>query len=314
MESDTRMTGHWKRRASKGRVISIPFVAEYGAKSRFQPETSTTAALAPKWEVTFSPGIMNDESKAIGLFYALPDGNIGGSFATETGDYRYLEGDFDGTTLRLSCFDGCHVYLFTAMLSGGMLHGTFYSGTTHKETWTAKPNPTFELRDPDQLTFLKPGFDSLDFTFLSLEGKPVSLHDYRGKPVVVQLMGSWCPNCLDEARYFSQLYKRYHPQGLEMIAVAFEYVADPVVAAIPVQRHKDRLGCEYTFCLAGTTPDKAIEALPMLNHIMSFPTSIFIDKEGKIRRIHTGFYGPGTGAYYDAFTRKTEALVEQMLR
>lgn len=314
MEGDTRLKGIWRRNASRGRVIAIPFEATHGLQSRFLPPSATQGDLAPKWEVTFSPGHAADESKAIGLFYPLPDGRLGGSFATETGDYRYLEGDFDGTTLRLSCFDGCHVYLFTATLSGGILHGMFYAGLSHTEHWVAKANPDFELRDPDQLTFLKEGNTELKFNFWDLNGKLISLSDYRGKPVIVQLMGSWCPNCLDEARYFSELYNRYHPQGLEVIALAFEYSTDPAKATATVKRLRDRLGCEYTFCITGVTPDKADEALPMLNHVMSFPTSIFIDKSGAIRRIHTGFYGPGTGRYFDEFTHQTETLIEQMLR
>ena len=127
-------------------------------------------------------------------------------------------------------------------------------------------------------------------------------------------MGSWCPNCLDETRYLKELYEQYNPQGLEIIAIAFERTKNKEKALNNIARLKERTGAQYEFLLGGATrDDKAAEKLPMLNHIMSYPTAIFIDKMGKIRRIHTGFYGPSTGVYYEDFTKETEDLVENLL-
>jgi len=51
----------------------------------------------------------------------------------------------------------------------------------------------------------------------------------------------------------------------------------------------------------------------MLNHIMSYPTSIFLDKKGEIRKIRTGFYGPGTGKYYTEYTQNTNDFIQELL-
>jgi len=51
----------------------------------------------------------------------------------------------------------------------------------------------------------------------------------------------------------------------------------------------------------------------MLNKVVSYPTTIFIDKKGKVRKIHTGFNGPATGDKYIAFKEDFESFVEMLL-
>ena len=46
---------------------------------------------------------------------------------------------------------------------------------------------------------------------------------------------------------------------------------------------------------------------------MSYPTTIFIDKKGKVREIHTGFSGPGTGKYYDEFVTEFNQLMDKLI-
>ena len=53
--------------------------------------------------------------------------------------------------------------------------------------------------------------------------------------------------------------------------------------------------------------------LPFLDHVMSYPTCIFIDKAGKVRRIRTGFYGPGTGEHYVNYKRNLDSFIQQLL-
>ena len=103
-------------------------------------------------------------------------------------------------------------------------------------------------------------------------------------------MGTWCPNCLDETTYLSSLYNSFKDDGLEIIALAFERTKTKEKALENIKKLKEKTSAGYEFLLGGATrKDKAAEMLPMLNHIMSYPTAIFIDKNGEIRRIHTGF-------------------------
>ena len=67
-----------------------------------------------------------------------------------------------------------------------------------------------------------------------------------------------------------------------------------------IQTYKDEFGIPYEILHAGhSKKSEAAKSLPMLNHILSFPTMIFIDRENKVRRIHTGFSGPATSVYKD---------------
>lgn len=73
---------------------------------------------------------------------------------------------------------------------------------------------------------------------------------------------------------------------------------------------------EYPILLAQFgSSDKALaqEKLPMLNHILSYPTSIFIDRKGNVRKIHTGFNGPATGEKFIEFQKEFDGFVKQLI-
>jgi thiol-disulfide isomerase/thioredoxin len=266
-----------------------------------------------KWECDFSPGTA-DSSKAIGNFLAEKL-RITGTFLTETGDYRFLEGNYlSAKSFAVSCFDGSHAFLFKAELGkDGKLHGNAWYGKFGYEKWEGRRNDKFELRDPSKLTFIKDS-SNVNFTFNDLNGKPVSLSDYRGKVVVVEIMGSWCPNCMDETAWMTEVYNKYHAQGLEVIALAYERSTDTAKANPNIRRVRDHYGAKYTFLNTGKSGKSAAsESLPFLNDIMSFPTTIYIDKNGKVRMVYTGFNGPATGTAYVKDTGEAIRLIEQML-
>ena len=154
------------------------------------------------------------------------------------------------------------------------------------------------------------------FTFPDLNGHNVSLDDERftGKPVIIQIMGSWCPNCADETSFLAGLHKRYRNDGLEIVALAYENTDNFNKAVERVKKHRLHFGAEYDFLIAGNADKKkASKTLPMLNHIISYPTTIFIDRTGRVRRIYTGFYGPGTGKKYHDFVADVHSLVGVLL-
>lgn len=292
----------------------VPFTAIYDAHFRY-PLMSKSQEVGGKWEVTFSPGT-ESEYKAVGIFKDGEGNKISGTFLTETGDYRFLEGAVD-QTLKLSCFDGAHAFLFDGVVKGdSIISGNFYSGNHYKEPWIAVRNDKFELTSPDKLTYLKKGYDKIAFAFLDLNGKELTLENtrFKDKVTIIQIMGSWCPNCLDESKYLSKYYKENKDKGVELVALAFE-AADQERAVKNLNRLKDALGINYPILIAqtGTTSKKeAAEKLPMLNHVLSYPTTIFIDKKGKVRKIHTGFNGPATGEKYTQFTTEFESFVAEL--
>ena len=295
----------------------VPFSAQFENRSRFSVESKSTKNASGNWEMVFSKAIAEDEYIAKGIF--TQEGNkVTGTIRTTTGDYRYLEGVLDGDELKLSTFDGAHAFLFTANVTDSTMEGTFYSGNHWKEPFIAKRNATYELPNANQLTFLKDGYDRLKFSFPDQDGNMISLDDdrFKDKVVVVQIMGTWCPNCLDESKYYTKFYDANKDRGFEIVALAFEYAKTPTKAFNSISRLKDKLNINYPVILAQYGSDdkgKAQEKLPMLNHILSYPTSIFIDKTGKVRKIHTGFNGPATGDKYSEFKTDFEGFVNELL-
>jgi thiol-disulfide isomerase/thioredoxin len=311
------LIGVWLNYARKDKNI-IPFKAYANNTKRFLfPDETTKQLFNGKWEVTFSPETA-DSSKAIGVFNTKENGKYTGTFLTETGDYRFLEGTQHENNLYLSGFDGSHAFLFIAKSDGNeFIDGKFYSGISWKENWIARRNDSFQLRSAETITQLKSGFETIYFKFPNSKNKLISLNEdrYKNKVVIVQLLGTWCPNCMDETAYLSKLYNDYNNKGLEIIGLAYERTTDFNKAAQLVDRLKNRFNVNYEILITGSSgKDKASENFPMLNKITAFPTTIIIDKSGKVNSIHTGFSGPATGKAYDDFKQKTEKLISELLK
>jgi peroxiredoxin len=304
------MHGTYTHRAS-GRSWMVPFNAEQGITDRFPGYTEPpTGNITGKWEVRV--GSKDQGEKQIGEF--IQEGkHLTGTFLTTTGDYRFLEGKVAGNKVMLSAFDGAHALVFLANLSpeGTLENGLFSGGPSWKGEWSAFRNDTVTLPDATTLTFLKPGYDRIEFSFPDTEGNLVSLADarYQGKPIILQIMGSWCPNCMDETRFFADLYNEFKSEGLEIIALCYES-SDFEKSSKAINRFREHTGAGYTFLHAGeSNKRKASETLPMLNRILSFPTSIFIGRDGRIEKIFTGFTGPGTGHHYGKLKKE---MIETM--
>ncbi|NNC49333.1 MAG: TlpA family protein disulfide reductase [Flaviramulus sp.] len=295
----------------------MPFKAEKDIL-RFDKGVAAKFNISGNWETVFSPEAEDESYIAIGDFEQ--NGNhVIGTFTTTTGDYRFLEGVLNGNKLKLSTFDGAHAFLFTATVTDSTMQGNFYSGNHWIEPFVAKRNDSFELPDANDLTFLKEGYDGITFTFPDETGKMVSLNDdrFKNKVVLVQIMGTWCPNCLDESKFYADYYKNNTDKDLEIIALAFEYVATKAAAFKNIQRLKENTGISYPVLLAqfgSASKIKANEKLPMLNHVLSYPTTIFIDKKGSVRKIHTGFNGPATGEKFTEFKSEFKSFLDELLR
>lgn len=295
----------------------VPFIMKYGDSLRFHTNSEENHTVDGIWETVFSPKDSTARYIAKGIFEQ--DGNtVTGTFRTTTGDYRYLEGVVEGDTLRLSTFDTAHAFLFEAEVIDSTLNGMFYSGNHFAEPFVAKKNPDYELPEEDELTFLKEGYDRIDFSFPDTKGDTVSLADerFRDKVVVVQIMGSWCPNCLDETRYYTDYFNNSYSRDLEFVSLAFEYAPTEERAIAGLKRLKQKVGIPFPVLLAQFGTESKLEAnkkLPMLNHVLAYPTTIFIDKKGVVRKIHTGFNGPATGEKYSEFKQEFELFVESLL-
>ncbi|OGX84306.1 hypothetical protein BEN47_02775 [Hymenobacter lapidarius] len=261
---------------------------------------------------------------AVGIFKQnQSDGSYTGTFLTTTGDYRYLSGNMVSRAkkphLMLSTFDGNHAFLFDAIPDKNDYKGDFYSGKSSHETFTAVLDPTAKLPDASTLTYLKKGETRLNFKFPSVfEGGVVdpTAPRYRGKVVVVQILGSWCPNCMDETNFLAPWYEKNKSRGVEVIGLGYERSADYKAASARLRNMRERFNIGYELAVAGVSnKDSVAKSLPQLAKFLAFPTTIFLDKKGNVRKIHTGFAGPGTGKYYEeeiaSFNREVDKLLKE---
>jgi len=306
---DKQLTGALRKKDHTGRTV--PVDAFFGQNYRFEETAEKPAAdISGTYDVVFkSPNGKVD--KTVGLF--KQKGNkLYATFLRITGDSRYLEGIVEGNKFYLSSFIGSGPGYYTGSFdASGQLTGTV-GGTQ----LTGTKNAAAALPDPYKLTYLKDGYNTFDFSLPDVDGKKVSLKDekYKNKVVIVTITGTWCPNCIDEAGFPGPWYKKNKDRGVEAIGVHFERKADPDYVKNAITNFKNRYDIAYDEVFGGLADKKAVaESFPSLNTFLSFPTILFIDKNGNVDKIYTGFTGPATGIYYQQFIKEFNEEVDYLL-
>lgn len=310
----TKLDGEWKKRSGVDRWTTLKFHATAGAASRFTPSAKAAAAqLEGRWSAHFDKG----EETGVLVLRKGAESTVEGTFLMPTGDYRWLAGTIDGDRLRLSCFDGAHAFLFDATASaGGGWSGKFWSGDRWQDTWNAKLDPNAQLADEFGQAHWKEGIGLAELLYPDLDGNEHSLGEeaFAGKAMVIQILGSWCPNCHDETAYLARVYDRYKERGLSVVGLAFELTGDFARDAEQARRMRTRHKASYPFLLAGLSDKKkAAEAFPALDRVFAFPTTIFLHRDGRVRAIHSGFSGPGTREEHEKLAKKFEGIIEELL-
>jgi thiol-disulfide isomerase/thioredoxin len=291
-----------------------PFVATLGETWRFfETAPLDNADVSGLWSVQIEtddgielPGIAQLEQSF---------GRVTGTVVTPLGDHRFLEGEVRDDELYLSRFDGGSVYLYRGRVDdGGTLAGECWGGMLGHFRWSARRDPDAAL---PSATTVPDSAGPLELAAVDLDGRSVSLRDPRfaGKVVIVTVSGSWCPNCHDEAALLDELYAGYRERGLEIVSLMFEYPKDPGTVRSAVQRFAATHGIEYPLLLGGTVNAESLErALPQLSGVHAYPTTLFVDRQGRLRRVHAGFTGPATGDRYDDLRQSFVRTVEDLLR
>ncbi len=317
--ADGSLQGTWIKGTS-GAFQHWPFFAFPSQPYRFlQNQGNAKQNITGRWDVRITRA--NGTNRKAVAEFVQKDNQLTGTFLTPSGDYRYLEGIVTGDSLKLSTFDGAHAYTFYAKIESAqkISGGVFYSGIAGKETWTAVRNANANAPEQSEPAQLREGESKLNFTFNDLNGKPVSIHDeqFRNKVVIIQLMGSWCPNCMDETKFLSEFYNNNRNRGVEVIGLAYEYSTDLERSKKSLSKFQKLFNVQYPMLITGVTSSdekKTEKTLPQLTPIRSFPTTIFLDKKGNVRKIHGVFYGPGTGKHYEEFKKDFFAIVDELLK
>ncbi len=304
------LDGTWfKRRA--GEVVEVPFAARRDDGAR---PSRPTVAVDGRWRVTFA----SDDEDAVGLFGSGGDGSLRGTFLTATGDYRYLAGRaLAPDRFVLATFDGAHAFRFEArVLPDGSLDGTFRSGTWWVDPWTAVRDPDVALDDGFARTSVADAAALADLRYPDLDGRLRSALDpsFGDGPRIVYVFGSWCPNCNDATSLLIELRRRFGDRGLGIVGLAFELTGDPAEDTAAVRRYAAHRGVDWPILIAGPSDkDDATAAFPVLDRVRAFPTFLFVDPDGAIRAVYSGFSGPATGAEHDRLRTAFEITIEKLL-
>ncbi len=288
----------------------IPFHAVHGLEYRFRPAMDESATVAGTYSVVFSPGT-DKESEAVGLL-EVHGNEVTGTVLTPYGDYRYLAGAATADSLFLSNFDGMHVMLFVASL-GDTISGMYYSGNHYAEPFIAWRNDEATL--PDAFTLAGAPADQPFVVMLPGEDGAPANWLAHGQPAIIEIMGTWCPNCKDEARLLDTIYQSYRAQGLQVIGLSFERARDSIQAVRNIQRMQDYMQLSYPVVYAGYASSEGVAGvLPLLQGFTAYPTTIFVRGDGTVEAVHTGFSGPATGRAYTQTAEQYYALVGRLLQ
>ena len=291
-----------------------PFFATINNESKFQSDIKANFSLSGKYKTVFRP-----ENPYPGLGVFTQNGNeVSGTFRKNTGDTRFLSGITFGDSILLSTFDGAHPYLIKAEKKGDTIFGNLhYYNDSITEFWMIE-DQSYELADSKTLTKLKDGVQSINFNFKDTNGKFVSLNDiqFKDKVVVVQILGTWCPNCLDETQFFLSYIEENPNEDLAFVGLSVEAAKTEEKAMNRIKNMIDKFNIPYPILLAqygGTDKEKFLKKIPMLENIISYPTTIIIDKSGKVNSIHTGFNGPATGQAYIDYKKDFKTEIKGLL-
>lgn len=314
--SKDSISGTWIKKGSV-KTNEMPFTASSRVPYRFAAANGDAKAkVEGKWKVDFQRE--GKVSPAIGNF--KQEGNkVSGSILTPSGDYRFLSGIVTGDQLWISTFDGVYAMVFNATVTpDSLINGKLYSGNTPVQSWVAKKDENATLQANTNLR-LKDGEDgTLNFSFKDINGKQVSILDdkYKNKVVIIQILGSWCPNCIDETAYLAEYYNKNKDRGVEVIGLAYEYTTDAERTNYSLGKLVKRFNVKYPILVAPVAlsdPKKTEKTLPQLTEISVFPSTIILDKSGKVSSITSDFYGPGTGEYYTKYITEFEQKINKLL-
>ena len=302
------LIGTYRNVGNRGPRV-IPFRA---ARGRW-PVTHAPAWIAGRWNATFFSDF--GSSPRVFEFRDGPQG-FEGTMISNTGDYGHFAGQVTGDSFRLAHFDGSFVYMLTGARHGDTLRGVFHAGLRSQTTWIAtRSSGASPLKAPTEITQADTT-GPFRFAFPDLDGRVVTEHDprFRGKVVLVDVFGTWCPTCHDAAPQLVRLYRKYRSRGLEIVGLAYEVTGDSAIDARQVRRYRRKFGITFPLLLAGVNDTEAAGAtLPQLHGFTSFPTTIFLGRDGRVRLVHAGFYGPATGTQHERLLRQFEREVERLL-
>jgi thiol-disulfide isomerase/thioredoxin len=311
---DGALVGQYGPMLKKNYPIKAQRHATGGTTSTISPPPASINGL---WEVPVKSGKGEQAWRLIVQQKSASD--VSAAILRVDGDTGALTGGYKDGKFVLSHFSGGRpsLMILTPASDGTLaidmtdLHGSSQMTATRPDVARAKGLPP--PADPDHHTTVKNASEPFRFSFPDLNGKIVSNTDarFQGKVVLVNVTGSWCPNCHDEAPFLAELYRKYRSQGLEVVALSFEE-GDQLTNPTRLRAFMKEYGIDYTVLLGGTPDDRDAKLTQPVN-LNSWPTTFFLGRDGRVRFVHAGFPGPASGELYHKAVHEFDAQVESLL-
>ncbi len=253
-----------------------------------------------------------DEEKPALLQLDTKDGVLVGTIATSTGDSRFMTGYEVEGGFELMGFDGRFIYKVSAAVSDSTIDGHIWAGMTGYYSFSGIADDNATLEDPEKMSRLREDYTHIEWHLPGLDGDTVHF-DSRTitKPTILAIQGSWCPNCMDESRVLDQYYREFEG-AIDVFGLSYEYSGTLEKATAAVQKMERDLGTSFPMVIATYNAQQDRNAVLPLEQIRSYPTSIMLDHQGNVVKIHTGFYGPSTKEY-EAYVRETREELEALV-
>jgi thiol-disulfide isomerase/thioredoxin len=312
---NNQLVGYFRKVDLKGPSISVQ--AEKASNFRFAENGSSPLKdISGRYKVIFKNAKSGQEETAVGIFQQKGS-KVAATFLRVTGDARYLEGNVQDNIIQLSSFIGSTPSYYKATVSAdGIINGEVI-GIRGNNPFTATPDANAALPDAYKLTYLKGGKNKIEFSFPDGNNKIINSTDpnFVGKPLIITIGGTWCPNCMDEANFLGPWYQKNKSRGIEIVSLQYERQTDPAYVKKAFDRFKKQFNITYPLLIGGVADKQVVvNSLGVLENFISFPTTIFVGKDGNVKKIHTGFSGPATGKDYDDFIAEFNQEVDSLLK
>jgi thiol-disulfide isomerase/thioredoxin len=306
LKACSQLDGEYVR--EKGSSISrYPFTARCVSRALDSEQASVQAsgpAVVSDWQFVFKDSRKPDSGKKHPGHFTQQGRHFEGTIEPISGDYGMISGEISegkDAEVELSRFDGIHTLrLDGQFVSPDRIEGVFHAGPgvalNFVATRTAAGSAGFE--EAERMTSVENPSEAFRFHGLDAAGTTVTQNDprFHGKVVLLDIFGTWCPNCHDEAPVLEGLYTQFHARGLEIVGLSYEYVDDRARSQRLLEVYRRKYSIGFSLLLAGTTDAGQIAVtLPQLRNFGAYPTTIFLDRHGRVRLIHAGFSGPATG-------------------
>jgi len=314
-----QLTGNYLRiRSNETKAFPFTATPEPDRPAQTHVDSEIAQSLVGNYRVLFeNDGKTNDSTLA--KFWKEGD-SIQGTFIAPDGDYGLLAATHSGDTIQLSRFTGWQAIALVLNRDNGTWSGAFHAASDAKpRRFTLQPRGDLQIEAPaPKRAVMKNRNGRFEFSGISTSGEVLRDSDdrFKGKALIVDIMGTWCHNCLDEAPILQQLQEKYGNDGLQVIGLSFEISSDPAIGRKNLQLFRNRFHLTYPLLFCGSTDDEnfAKQINKQIENFFAYPTTIFIDKNHRVVAVHSGFRGPGTGDEFQSQIREFDELAARLVK